>query len=293
MRFRIISAIFLLIVYLLILFPFSRYMGQKPYAEKLGLIPHSGVLKVFFADYEQLVASSILTRVFLYFGSLLESEESPGKLVLAADYPAMSRAIHTGLLLDPYNMDGYYFGQSILAWDAGQYQLANELLEYGMQYRTWDWQLPFFSGFNYAFFLNNREAAADMYMRAGNLSGSAMFKSLAGRYLQEAGKTQLAVDYLRVLEKDARDPGIKKSFQVRLRAFEAVLSIEKARDLFRAEQNVEPADIEELVNRGYLDNYPIDPYGGRFYLDEQRAVRSTSRFSFASQSSIPNTFDRR
>lgn len=277
---RHLSAIFLcLMAYAGIIGPFTHYMGHKPYAEKLGSIPRPEVLKVLFADYQELVGASILTRVLLYFGSLVETTDLR-KLALAADYPAMSRAVHAALQLDPYNMDGYYFGQSILAWDAGQHRLANELLEYGMRYRTWDWQLPFFAGFNYAFFLKDYPSAARMYMRAGELSGEALFKQLAGRYLQEAGQTRMAIDYLIALEKGTRNMAVKKTFRRRIEAFQNVLAIERARDRFTAEQGKLPATIKELMASGYLDRVPKDPYGGAFYLDAQRNVRSTSRFSF-------------
>ena len=155
LRHYIVVGALLLACYLGILLPFVDSMGRKSYAEKLGLIPHPMALKVMFADYKELVGASILGKVFLYFGSVLEKTEDMRNLTREADYPGMSRAVHAALLLDPYNMDGYYFGQSILAWDARQYLLANELLEYGMKYRTWDWQLPFFVGFNRAFFLKD------------------------------------------------------------------------------------------------------------------------------------------
>ncbi len=178
-------------------------------------------------------------------------------------------------------MDGYYFGQAILVWDAGQYQLAADLLEYGMHYRTWDWQLPFFAGFDYAYFLKDKEKAAKMYMRAGELSGETLFKSLAGRYLQEAGDTQMAIDYLRALEKGARKPAVKKVLNTRILAFEGVRAIEKARDRYIADHGRPPADIDALIKSGYLPSMPIDPYGGRFYLDENHQVRTTSKFAFA------------
>ncbi len=50
-----------------------------------------------------------------------------------------------------------------------------------------------------------------MYMRAGELSGASLFKSLAGRYLQEAGETRMAIDYLQTLIKNTRKPAVKKT----------------------------------------------------------------------------------
>ncbi|MGE4493080.1 MAG: hypothetical protein AB7E65_11660 [Syntrophotalea sp.] len=281
MKRYVVSATCVLVVYLIILGPFTRAMEQKPYALKLGIIPHPTVLQVLFPDYQELLGANILGRIVLYYGSLGDDAAGPRMVQLAADYPAMSRALHAALRLDPYNMDGYYFGQSILVWDVGQYRLATELLEYGMQYRTWDWQLPFFAAFNNAYFLKDRAAAAPLYMRAGELSGSTLFKSLAGRYLQEAGETEMALDYLQALEQDARTPAVKETLQVRIAAFKTVLAVEQARDRFAKRYGSLPANIDALVRTGYLKAWPVDPYGGEFYFNEIGQVVTTSKFAFS------------
>lgn len=288
MRHYFAAAFCVLTMYIGIIGFFTRAMGEKPYVEKLGLVASPKVLEILFGDYKEVLSASILSKVIVYYGSLTGGLDEPGKIIYAADYPAMSRTVHAALRLDPYNMDGYYFGQAILAWDARQYQLASDLLEYGMQHRTWDWQLPFFAGFNYAYFLGDKEKAAQMYMRAGELSGSALFNKLAGRYLQESGQTQMAIDYLQTMLKGAHNPAVKKSLQVRIEAFQAVLLIEQARDRYKSVKGRAPGAIEELVADGFLDTLPPDPYGGRFYFDKNQQVHTTSKFAF---SSTPDSSD--
>jgi tetratricopeptide (TPR) repeat protein len=284
LRSHLLCMALLLGCYLAVLTPFTSYLKSKPYAEKLGLIPRAEFLRVITADQKQLVGAAITARVILYFGSLME--KGPSQIAVPPDYPAMSRGIHAALNLDPYNMDGYYFAQAILAWDVKQYQLANNLLENGMKYRTWDWYLPFFAGFNYGYFLKDYAKAAQMYKRAGELSGNPLFESLAGRYMQQSGQTELAIAYLTMMEKGARDPAIRKSFQMRLQAFREVHLIEMARDRFRAEHGALPVRIEELVTAGYLRELPVDPYGGKFYLKPDGAVATTSKFAVAG---VPQT----
>ena len=265
--------------YLVLLTPFARYMSDKPFVEKLGIIPRPEVLQVVSADQKQLVGASIIAKVILYFGGLMEKEHA--KIAVPPDYQAMSRTIHAALKLDPYNMDGYYFAQAILVWDVKQYKLANDLLQYGMKYRTWDFYLPFFAGFNYAYFLKDYPHASEMYMRAGELSGNPMFQTLAGRYLQQAGKTEMAIVYLSMMEKGARDPAIRKTFNTRLQAFRQTLAIEKARDRFKAERGVLPGRVEDLEAAGYLKKHPVDPYGGVFYLEPDGTVATTSKYAYA------------
>jgi len=253
-------------------------MRNKPFVEKMGYVPKGEVLTYLSADHKELVAASLVMKVLFYFGSL--SDRTFNKVNMPVDYPAMSRTIHAAVKLDPYNMDAYYFAQAILVWDVKQVELANELLEYGMKYRTWDFYLPFFAGFNYAYFLKEFDKAAVYYKKAGDLSGSELFVKLAGRYFYESGQSEMAIAYLATMEKGARNESIRKAFRTRLQALREVRRVEVARDSFLSQYKRLPSSIKNLVKDGYLKEMPIDPYGGTFYLEPDGKVRSTSRFAF-------------
>lgn len=272
-----------IVSYLLILMPFTTYMASKPIVEKLGYVPTVAVVKAASADQKELVGALLVMKVLMYFGGLVDKQKN--ELPIPPDYPAMSRMMHGAVQLDPYNMDAYYFAQAILVWDVRKVEIANELLDYGMRYRSWDWYLPFFAGFNSAYFLKDYTKAARYYERAGDLSGSDLFKNLAGRYLQESGKTDLALAYLSAMEKGEKNPAIKESFRTRILAFQAVRRIEIARDRYRQSVGGLPPTLESLVKEGYLPFSPVDPYGGRFYLETDGSVATTSKFAFASSKS--------
>jgi tetratricopeptide (TPR) repeat protein len=256
-------------------------MRNKPIEEKLGYVPSVKLLKPLSADQKELVGASLVMKVLMYFGGIVAEAEAGRVISEPPDLQGMSRLLHNAVRLDPYNMDAYYFAQGFLTWDAGQFKVANDLLDYGMQYRSWDWQLPFFAGFNSAYFLKDYTKAAAYYKRAGELSGSDLHKSLAGRYLQESGQTDLAIAYLSAMEKGERNEAMKKNYQVRLAAFQEVRRIELARDRYAQEKGAMPQSVEQLQQTGYLQPAPVDPYGGRFYLDPSGKVATTSKFAFA------------
>lgn len=273
-----LTGVVCLVLYLALIIPFTTYLKSKPFVEKLGYVPAVAVLKSVAVDQKELLAASFVLKVMMYFGGLID--KAGNKLPVPPDYMSMSRLLHGAVKLDPYNMDAYYFAQSFLAWDVKQYQLANDLLDYGMKYRTWDWYLPFFAGFNSSYFLHDYSKAADYYKRAGDLSGNELFKGLAGRYMQESGQTDLAIAYLSTMAKGERNQALKKTYLLRLDAFKEVRRIEMARDSFRESRGAMPVTIEQLTSSGFLSQLPIDPYGGQFYLESGGKVVTTSKFAF-------------
>ena len=272
------TGIVCLLLYGILILPFTAYLKNKPFVEKLGYVPSVAALKSVAADHKELVAASLVLKVLMYFGGLVEKTEN--QLPIPPDYMSMSRLLHGAVKLDPYNMDAYYFAQGFLTWDVKQYKLANDLLDYGMKYRTWDWYLPFFAGFNSAFFLKDYASAASYYQRAGELSGSDLSRLLAGRYMQESGQTDLAIVYLSAMEKGERNPAFKKNFQIRLKAFREARRIEVAREHYLEKRGAMPMSVDQLVSEGFLSTPPKDPYGGRFYLEADGKVATTSKYAF-------------
>jgi len=270
-----------LLAYGLLIGPFTSYMRNRPVVEKLGFVPSIRLIRLFSADQKELLGSALVMKAMMYFGGILGKYQETRVISEPVDLQGMSRLLHGAVQLDPYNMDAYYFAQSFLTWDAGQYKVANDLLDYGMRFRSWDWYLPFFAGFNHAYFLKDYSKAAAYYQRAGELSNNPLFKNLAGRYLQEAGRTDLAIAYLSAMVQSEKNPVLKKEYQIRLKAFREVRRIEEARDRFLQQRGVLPRSILQLLQSGLLSPAPVDPYGGSFYLEPDGRVTSSSRFSFA------------
>lgn len=282
-RFPLILLIVGLLLYSLLILPFTSYMCNKPIEEKLGYVPSIKLIKPLSADQKELVGASLVMKVLMYYGGAIGNAQQGKIITESPDLQGMSRILHGAVQLDPYNMDAYYFAQGFLTWDARQIKVANDLLDYGIRYRTWDWQLPYFAGFNHAFFLKEYGKAAEYYKKAALMSGSALHVNLAGRYMQESGQTALAVAYLTGMVRTATNQAVRQSYEVRLKAFQTVQQIEDAREQFKQERGVLPASVEQLHQTGYLKVMPLDPYGGRFYLEPTGKVSTTSKFAFATK----------
>jgi hypothetical protein len=272
---RQIVFVILLLAYAALLFPFTEYMQNRQVAVKLGTLPEAEVLRFASADHRSLVADYAVVKVLFYFGSLFE--EKSNQVVEKPEFYNMFKALEKAVKLDPYNMDAYYFIQAAFTWELGRARDVNKVLAYGMKYRTWDYQLPYYIGFNSAYFLKDYKKAAFYMKRAAELSGNQLYTTLAARYFYESGQTGLGIAFLETMEKEAKDKDVRRVYELRLRALLAVKSLETAVEKFHAMFNRLPANLNELVASGIISNIPADPYGGKFYLDPDGKIRTTSK----------------
>lgn len=269
----------LICAYLILILPFTAYLCNRPIINKVGYIPEAEVLKFTVGDHRYLVAELAVFKVMLYFGDKYDNKTN--KLKLPPEYGNMAKMLSNAALLDPYNADTYYLAQAAFVWDVkDSAKDINKLLIYGMRHRTWDFYLPFFAGFNAAYFLHDYRSAADFMQKAAFLSGDPLFANLSARYFHQAGHTELGILFIDAMEKGAKDEKIKKSFQLRKDALVAAQSIFSAVVKYKELYMVNPVSINQLVSSGFLKSVPKDPYGGKFYLTEKGKVESTSKFAF-------------
>jgi tetratricopeptide (TPR) repeat protein len=241
--------------------PLTRVRDAKPAEARLDFFPPAPVIKALTADQYQFVSQVISLQCLFYFGTQVDQ---PGQM---PDWQRIYQALYTSTRLDPYNMDAYYFAQAVLTWEPGMIPRVVELLEYGFAHRPWDWYLPFFLSFDYAFFLKDYNKAGEYLAKVVQLKPHVgWYATLAARYFYEGGSTALALAYLREMIPTARNEAIKRRMMTRAEALEKILKIEQA-----------------IV--GVLDLIPEDPYGGSFYLDKDGRVRTTSKLAHGAASS--------
>lgn len=268
--------------YLLIIPPFTAYLGNRPIVNKVGYIPEAEILNLTAGDQRYLISEWAVFKVMIYFGGMFD--KNPNKVKIPPEYPNMARMLSNAVKLDPYNMDAYYLAQAAFVWDVkDSARDINKLLIYGMRYRSWDFYLPFFAGFNSAYFLHDYRSAADFMKKAAELSGDPLFANLTARYFHESGHTDLGILFIGSMEQGAKDEKVKKSFRIRKEALLGAKRIADAVVRFKETLKTNPSSVEELVDRGFLQSVPMDPYGGRFYLNEKGNVVSTSKFAFGGQ----------
>jgi len=269
-----------LLVFLLILglcgfsfYKVDRMRRTQALPPKLLLLPAREMTRVVSFGNEILMAQLIFLGSMFFVGGL---DDPPTEHM----YRELYHTLDTVTYLDPYNIDGYYFAQGMMSWNRSQIEPLNALLRRGMAHRTWDWQLPFFYGFNQFYFLNRPEEAASYLEKAYQLNPRNEFlPTLIARLYYQADATKVAIEFLEEMIRNTKNENLRKWMMVRLKAFKIVAFLEDAVALYEKKFNHKPEGIESLVEHGILKGIPPDPYGGKFYLDAAGKVRTTSKFA--------------
>jgi len=269
----------LVLVFALIAQPFSAYLKNRPVEVKLGYLPHPQILKITSGEHKSTVAEMSVLRILFYFGTILQKLKD--NVIVRPEFYNMYKTLQTAVYLDPYNMDAYYFAQASFTWELGRIKEVNDLLERGVKYRNWDPWLPFYLGFNYAYFQKDYKQGARYMKKAAELSGNPLFTNLAARYFYEAQQTNFGLAFLDSMIKSANSEAIRQVYILRRDALLAVVQLQKAVSDYKNRFGTLPDTLQDLVQPGLLKQLPADPYGGEFFLDKDHKVRSTSKFAKA------------
>jgi hypothetical protein len=240
----------------------------------------SSVLKLASLEFDDLAADFLFIKAMVFVGR--SPEEQGPKGIKAADWRWIYKVLEVATDLDPYFGDPYYFANAFLPWDAGMAREANILMEKGSKRRSWDWILPFYIGFNYFYFLQDDDKASQYLMessrRPGAISGAA---SLAVKLAQKGKRNTNAISFLEEMIRITEDETLKGFYEKRLLLFRALASMDDAVAAYRIKYHKLPRDPQDLITRGIIREFPPEPYGGAYYLDNRGAVKTTSEQAIA------------
>lgn len=208
-----------------------------------------------------------------YIGYVLEKHK--GK-ILKEEGNLIYTSLDAVTFYNPRYFDPYYVANAFLTWELGMYEETLQLLKRGMKFIQ-DWRLPFYIGFIYFYFLNDKANGAEYlslsakYKRDGKSNLAAL---LASRLYYEEGKLGLAIVLLKEQIKVIKDESSKKALKERLKTLETAYRIYIAINKFQQTYGRKPKNIEELVKAKLIPSNLRDHLGGRFYITPDGKVRS-------------------
>lgn len=251
-----------------------------PLPEDHGYVLPGPLLRVVAGEFRGLAADFCFLQGLTAYGKLLESA-GPSQ-ARDSDWQRVYRLLDAATDLDPYFFDPYYFGNAVLSRNPEMIPRINQLLEKGLEWRDWDWLLPFYLGFNHFYYLQDSGRAAE-YLMLGAQRPDAMplLATLAARLAYQENRTENAIVFLRGILSRTEDERTRELYQVRLEALEKIHYLEQAVLVYRQHYGEMPGTLKVLQERGVISAIPEDPYGGTFYLDADGSVKSTSELTYA------------
>ena len=277
-----IRKIIILIVVCTLLFvhlvALSRTTVEKkmlPTGEGLQLALPPILLKITALEFDGVLSDYLFLETLTYYGGTMDRQEKTRIRDWEWQWFEMTFAAIT--VLDPYFLDPYLFGNSILTWEAGRIAEANDLLDKGRRSREWDWMLPFFMGFNQFYFLQENGKASEFLMEAARRKNDdPILASLAAKLSFKERRTETSIQFLEEMVSRTTDEMVKQQFEIRIHALKNILFLEQAVKTYRTRFQKWPKNIDSLVIEGIISQVPKDPYGGSYFLTAEGELKSTT-----------------
>jgi len=275
-RFLPILTVILLVPVFLYSLSMSAYQRKiLPRADGDSYVLPTPILKITALEFDGLASDLFFFKALTFYGEAMFRRERPR--VKEAEWEWMVEILNASTDLDPYFFDPYYFANSILTWDARMPEVTNALLAKGSYYRDWDWMIPFFMGFNEFYFLeNNAKAAEYMMVGAKRPEAPTILTTLGTRLAYKGNRTKIAIAFILESLSGTKDKVLRNELETRLKALQAILSLEKGVEVFKERNRRFPKDLNELLLSGVVSRIPQDPYGGTFYINDEGTVKTTS-----------------
>jgi tetratricopeptide (TPR) repeat protein len=237
-------------------------------------LPSVEALRLMSLGYPSLVADYYWLRAISHFGD---------NAMHAALYPNLEPLLRRVLALDPYFAAAYFFAGTALTLQGMDSRQAIALLQQGMRARPDVWQIPYLLGFNAYYFHGDYKTAAHALARAAKIPGAPPVAGpLATRLAAEAGEPEVGLQLIDSLLEQTQDPKVIALYEQRRAALTLELHLKWLNAAVRRYGETfgqGPDSLEQLVQTRLLRHIPSDPLGGRFYLDANGRVQTTSESS--------------
>lgn len=250
-------------------------MREKAIAE-MAYFPSGRFLRGGSIEYQSLAADFIWLRGIQYYARHLMSDRK---------YEWLGHVFDILVSLDPGFIGAYHFGAITLAWDAGKPHEAVDFLTRGMKANPMSWQIPFDAGFICYMLLRDYGRASAFFEVASKMPNAwFILTRWAAVAKTKAGDFQTAramwLDILKSTEnRKLKELVVRQLTNLKLE--ETTVLLQVAVRKFHEDKKRLPADskehpfYEELLDAGYIDRIPEEPFGGRFYLKDGKVLTTT------------------
>ena len=234
-------------------------------------IPSSQFLRPAVLGYDAMVADLYWLKSVQYIGD---------RYWFKKRYPQIYPLLDLVTDMDPKFEYAYEVGGIILSVYGRRIDESIALLKKGYKNDLGYWEIPFYIGFNYFYYLGDYETAADYLEKAVAMPRSpAYLPKLVARLRAQAGKPSTALEFLKRVYNSTDDENVRKELEKRMKEVMVerdIQFLEGAIKVFKERFGRAPDDIALLVSKGIINRIPEEPFGGYYYIDpETHEVKSS------------------
>jgi hypothetical protein len=261
-----------------------RDNGWKPYepATPILWVPSGALVKRTALGFDSLVADAYWMRAVVYYGS--ERREETGK-----NFDLLYPLLELTTTVDPKFLVAYRFGAIFLAEaypsGPGRPDQAIALLKHGIENDGSRWEYMHDIAFVYYWWLQDYEAAAQWFDRAGDQKDAPTWlKPLAATTLAQGGNRASSRFLWKQILNTTDVDWLRQSAERRLLQLDVMDVIDRLNELldrFSARVGRPPASWQELIAGGLIRGVPFDPTGEPLVIDQ-----STGRATLSPQSGL-------
>lgn len=195
---------------------------------------------------------------------------APEKMA-ADDFHIQARLQQDAAWFNPSHEDNYYVAAAILPW-YNELDAAQAVLQRASDARRFDFQPPFYYAFNLYHFKRDPAAAAEVLVKAAphirSENNRITMENLAIVWTERGYEPSRALRIVEASAASARSGGFKSYLLLRAKRLRGLLALQAAAEKFKRERQRPLRDINELVQAGFIDSLPQDPFGFGYGLDE-------------------------
>lgn len=241
--------------------------------EELRFLPSSDALRIVSLGYREFVADLLWLKAIQFVG---------GKDQTGKGYDWLYHVLDVVTDLDPKFFEAYQVGAMALSVLGSHPDQSVLLLQKGAAQIPDRWELYFYLGFNYFYFLDDFKNAAIHMEKATTLSGSPPYLvNLTAKLLAESHSPATSLTFALGAYASINDPHIRERLKKTINVLKVKVDLEglnAAADKFLSKYPEERPSLDRFLGVGLISMKPVEPYGGEYYWDPARKkFETTSR----------------
>lgn len=233
-------------------------------------LPEAKYVRLLTGGFNNFASDILWFNTNSYFGSQYQGEK---------DYRWMEHMCELVSELDPRDTVRLESCATLLSWIVKDPVASNRILDLGIEKKPDYWRLYYMRGFNFWYFLEDKDRAKKDLAHASSLPDAPSFvASMAARLISDIDAPKAAVDFLEYQISTTKDPTAKEALEEKLKA--AVLTwhldeLEKAKKAYQTRYGTEASSLDTLIKASFLRAIPKEPFGGTYKIEGNEIV-STS-----------------